>query len=105
MTPYAIIQLAGKQYKVSEGDTLVVNRLDQAAEGEFTLTDVLLTASDKATNIGAPLVPKASVVLKVVDHHQGDKIMIFKYKSKSRYRRTNGHRQPETTLQVVKITA
>lgn len=105
MTSYAIIQLSGKQYKVSEGDTLVVNRLENEADGEFKLTDVLLTATDKGVNIGAPLVDKASVTLKVVDHHKGDKLMVYKYKSKSRYRRQNGHRQSETTVQVVKITA
>lgn len=105
MTPYAIIQLAGKQYKVSEGDTLVVDHLDQDADKEFKITDVLLTASDKAAHIGTPLVEKASVTLKVVDHHKADKVMVYKYKSKSRYRRQNGHRQSQTTLQVVKISA
>lgn len=103
MTSYAIIQIAGKQYKVSEGDTLQVNRLDVAADQDLVVEDVLLMASDKGTVIGTPLVEKAKVTLKVVDHYQGEKVRVAKYKSKSRYRRVNGHRQPLTTVTVTKI--
>lgn len=105
MTTYAIIQLAGKQYKVSEGDTLQVNRLEVPADKDIVIEDVLLTASDKGSSIGTPLVEKAKVTLKVVDHYQGEKIRVAKYKSKSRYRRVNGHRQPLTTVTVTNISA
>jgi len=103
MINYAIIQLAGKQYKISEGDTLQINRLDVDADQDLVVEDVLLTASDAGTIIGTPLVEKAKVTLKVVDHYKGEKIRVAKYKSKSRYRRVNGHRQPLTTVTVTKI--
>lgn len=105
MTNYAIIQLAGKQYKVSEGDQLEINRLDTPIEQELVIEDVLLVATDKGTQIGAPTVEKAKVTLTINDHHQGDKIRVAKYKSKSRYRRVNGHRQPLTTVTIAKISA
>jgi large subunit ribosomal protein L21 len=100
---YAIIQLAGKQYKVSEGDTLTVNRLINKEGEEFTTSDVLMTADGDKVEIGTPLLPKSSVTLKVVVHQAGDKIRVAKYKAKSRYRRVYGHRQPETQVQVVSI--
>lgn len=105
MTSYAIIQLAGKQYKVSEGDSFEVNKLDVPADQDLVIKDVLLTASDAGTVVGTPLVAKASVTLKVDSHGKGDKIRVAKYKSKSRYRRVNGHRQHLTTVTVSKISA
>lgn len=105
MQTYAIIQLAGKQFKVAEGDTLVTDRLEHELDSEFKVSDVvLLVANDKA-QIGTPLLEGASVTLKVVEHNRGDKIRVAKYKSKSRYRRLRGHRQHLTTLKVEKITA
>lgn len=102
---YAIIQLAGKQYKVSPQEKLFVNRLPQA-EGEIiTVTDVLLVGEGEATKIGTPLVEGAKVLLKVVDHYRADKIRVAKYKSKSRYRKMMGHRQHETTVVVESIVA
>lgn len=103
MSTYAIIQLAGKQYKVAEGDQLVVDRLENEADAAFETSDVLLVTKDDKTSIGEPLVKGASVSLKVVDHHKGDKIRVAKYKSKSRYRKVYGHRQHQTTVEVVKI--
>ncbi len=105
MSTYAIIQLAGKQYKVAEGDQLVVDRLENEAEAEFDTSDVLLVAQEGKTSIGEPLVKGASVSLKIIDHHKGEKIRVAKYKSKSRYRRVYGHRQHQTTVEVVKIAA
>ncbi len=102
---YAIIQLAGKQYKVSPQEKLFVNRLPQA-EGEIiAITDVLLVGEGEDTKIGTPLVEGAKVLLKVVDHYRADKIRVAKYKSKSRYRRMKGHRQHETTVVVESIVA
>jgi large subunit ribosomal protein L21 len=100
---YAVIQLAGKQYKVAEGDQLVVNRLTQEAGSEVKTSDVLLVVKDGKVEVGTPLVKGASVTLKVVSHDKGEKLRVTTYHAKSRYRRTRGHRQFETTLQVVSL--
>lgn len=103
---YAIIQLSGKQYKVSAGDTITTDRLDLESGKTMTVTDVLFVGdTDAATTptLGLPLVAGASVGLKVVEHGRGDKIRVVKYKSKSRYRKVQGHKQHETTLEVTGI--
>lgn len=100
---YAVIQLAGKQYKVAAGDKITVNRLDEEAGKEFTTSDVLLTADGTKVQIGAPLVKGAAVTLKVVEHDRSSKLRVATYHAKSRYRRVHGHRQHETTLEVVAI--
>lgn len=100
---YAVIQLAGKQFKVTEGDELVVNRLEAKEGDEVKVTDVLLTADGDKIQVGAPLVEKSAVTIKVVSHQKGDKIRVAKFRSKSRYRKVRGHRQSETTVQVVSI--
>lgn len=102
---YAIIQLAGKQYKVSVGDTLVVDRQEQDVDSELKVSDVVLVVADDKAQIGTPLLEGASVTLKVAEHSKGDKIRVAKYKSKSRYRRVRGHRQHLTTFTVEKISA
>lgn len=102
MAKFAIIQLQGKQYTVHTGDTLVVDRMELEEGKTVTIKDVLLT-HDTSTTVGTPTVNGASVTLKAVSHDKGDKIRVFKYKSKSRYRKTYGHRQHQTTLEVTKI--
>jgi large subunit ribosomal protein L21 len=99
---YAIIKLAGQQHRVSEGDTIVVDRQDAT---DLTVSEVLLVRQDKDLKIGAPFVEKATVALKKVSDQRGEKIRVFKYKAKSRYRRTQGHRQEESVLRVEKISA
>lgn len=99
---YAIIQLAGKQYRVTQGDTLTVNRLEDEVNASIK-ADVLLKADGAKVEVGEPLVSGTQVTLKVLEHSQGDKLRVAKYKSKSRYRRVRGHRQQLTTLEVVKI--
>lgn len=105
MKTYAIIALGGKQYQVSEGDRLVVDRVDEAnRKGEnVAVEQVLLVRTEADTVVGTPYVPGATVTLKVVEEQRGEKLRIFKYKAKSRYRRTMGHRQEQTVLDVVKI--
>lgn len=100
---YAVIQLQGKQYQVSVGETLTVDRLDAEVGQTLDIKDVLLMVDGENVTIGQPLVKDASVKLKVLEHGRGDKIRVFKYKSKSRYRRTLGHRQDLTNLEVVAI--
>jgi large subunit ribosomal protein L21 len=104
MQTYAIIQLAGKQFKVSEGDTLVTDRLEQDVDSVLDVNDVVLLVVDDKAQVGTPILSGVTVSLKVVEHSKGDKIRVAKYKSKSRYRRVRGHRQHLTTLKVEKIS-
>ncbi|HEY8436256.1 MAG TPA: 50S ribosomal protein L21 [Haloplasmataceae bacterium] len=101
---YAVIQTGGKQYRVQEGDTIFVEKLD-VAEGEMvTFNDVLLVGGEQ-TKIGTPFVKGASVTARVEKHGKGKKIIVFKYKPKKNYRKKRGHRQPYTRLVIEKINA
>lgn len=102
---YAVIQIAGKQYLVRPGDELEVNALNTEEGKTITINDVLLYTDGKKKQIGTPLVKGASVTLKVVSNHKGDKLRVATYKAKSRYRKVKGHRQHLTTLKVEKIAA
>jgi len=100
---YAIIQTGGKQYRVSEGDVLSIEKLT-AAEGEEVVFDQVLTVvSDNDVKVGKPVVEGANVTAKVVEHGKGKKILVFKYKAKSNYRKRQGHRQPYTKVEISKI--
>lgn len=99
---YAVIALQGKQYRISEGEKLTVDLLDQPAEEKFVVTDVLLLNNEGKIEVGTPFV-KSQVTLKVLEHGKDAKLRVFKYKSKSKYRKTIGHRQNITNLEVVSI--
>ena len=102
---YAIVKTGGKQYKVSEGDVIFVEKLE-ANEGDVvTLNEVLTCSKDGNLVVGSPVVEGASVQAKVVEQGKGKKIIVFKYKAKKDYRRKNGHRQAYTKLVVEKINA
>ncbi len=105
MSKYAVIQLQGKQFRVSEADQLVVDRVTTEVGKTFDISEVLMVVDGDARQVGQPLVAGAKVQLKVIEHDRADKIRVFKYKSKSRYRRTMGHRQEQSTVAVVKIAA
>ena len=100
---YAVIQLAGKQYRVAEGEELVINKLDLKEGEEQKVTDVLLTVDGEDVVMGAPLVKNAFVTIKAISTGKADKIRVAKFKSKSRYRRVRGHRQVETTVSILKL--
>jgi len=101
---YAIVETGGKQYRVRPGDTIAVERLTAAAGEAFDLGRVLLVAGDGAeTRIGAPAVDGAAVRAEVVEHVRGQKIIVFRYKSKVRYRRKTGHRQSLTHVRITDI--
>jgi large subunit ribosomal protein L21 len=101
---YAIIETGGKQYRVSVGDRISVERLPSDAGGEITIDRVLLLGGDGTTRIGMPVVEGATVTAHVDDHFRGEKIIVFKYKAKKRYRRRIGHRQELTRLMITGIT-
>jgi large subunit ribosomal protein L21 len=101
---YAIIQIQGKQYLIHEGDSLDVDRLETEGKDSLVISDVLLTKNGEEVKVGQPLVAGASVTLKVIKELKGEKIRVFKYKSKSRYRKTRGHRQALTRVSVESIS-
>ncbi len=102
---YAIIETGGKQYKVQEGDTLFVELLRQEPGETVEINRVLAVEKDGRLEVGTPTVEGARVVLKVVRHGRGRKIIVFKYKAKKNYRRKTGHRQPFSQVTVEKIEA
>jgi large subunit ribosomal protein L21 len=102
---YAIIQTGGKQYRVSEGDVLSVEKLDVEAGKETTFSDVLLVVNGDKINLGTPLVSGASVKAEVVDQYKDDKVIAFKFKRRKGYHRTVGHRRQLTELKITKISA
>ena len=101
---YAVIETGGKQYRVSVGDRISVERLPSEAGGEITIDRVLLLGGDGTTRVGTPVVAGAAVTASVDDHFRGEKIVIFKYKAKKLYRRRTGHRQSLTHLTITGIT-
>jgi large subunit ribosomal protein L21 len=102
-TVYAIIQTGGKQYRVSPGDVLRVERLPGERGDEVILDQVLLVADGDAVQVGQPLVPNATVRTQIVRQGKGKKILIFKKKRRKNYRRKQGHRQLFTALQIAEI--
>lgn len=101
---YAIIETGGKQYRVQQGDTIYVEKLDLAPDAAVEF-DVLLLSQDAGLTVGRPYVSGAKVIAKVLGQVKGEKIVVFKYKSKKNYRRKQGHRQPYTKLEITGITA
>ena len=102
---YAIIQTGGKQYRVAEGDTVIIEKLDAAEGDTVTFDQVLMIGGDGAAKIGSPLVDGAKVTAKVTAQKKAKKILVFKYKAKSNYRRRQGHRQPYAKVTIEKISA
>ena len=103
---YAIMQTGGKQYKVEEGGTLFVEKLDAEVETSVTFDKVLaVSVSEDDVKFGAPYVDGATVVATVVKQGKGEKIRIIKHKAKKGYRKRQGHRQPYTKLTIEKINA
>ena len=102
---FAIIKTGGKQYRVAEGDKVLVEKLDLEAGKEFDFEEVLLITNGKAENakIGQPLIEGAKVHAKVLEQGRADKKIVFKYHSKTRYKKKKGHRQPFTRVEILKI--
>jgi large subunit ribosomal protein L21 len=100
---YAIIETGGKQYRVSEGDAISVEKLPYQVGDEVELDRVLLVSGAKGLTIGQPVVEGAKVVARVESEGRGRKILVWKYRPKQRYRRRQGHRQAYTRLRIEKI--
>ena len=100
---YAIIETGGKQYKVAEGQVIDVELLDVTVGSAIELDRVLLLADGDNITSGKPVIEGARVLATASKIGKGKKVIVFKYKAKTRYRRKNGHRQPFTTLSIDKI--
>ena len=102
---FAIVSIAGQQFKVTEGQEIFVHHLD-ANEGEsVSFDDVLLVSNDSNTSIGNPIIDSASVKATVINDQKGDKVIVFKKKRRKGYRVKNGHRQLFTKIKIDAINA
>ncbi len=100
----AIVKISGKQYRVAEGARLTVDRLASKVGDEVSFGDVLLLADGAKATIGKPLVEGAAVTARVVAATRGPKIVVYKYKAKKRYRRTQGARAEQSLLEVIAVS-
>jgi large subunit ribosomal protein L21 len=100
---YAVIRTGGKQYRVSEGQLLRVEKLAGGAGDKITFGEVLLVGGD-TPKVGRPLVHGASVAAEITAQDRGKKLIVFKFRRRKNYRRKNGHRQPYTELKITTIT-
>ena len=105
MSKIAVIETGGKQYKVAEGQTIKIEKLEENTGDKVTFDKVLLIAEEdgKNVNIGEPHIDGASVEGEVIDEGRDRKVMVIKYKRKTRYRRRQGHRQAYTKVKISKI--
>jgi large subunit ribosomal protein L21 len=102
---YAVIKSGGKQYRVTEGDTLKVEKLAAEVGDDIELNDVLMVADGDDIKIGAPTVEGGKVTATVKAHGRGDKVMIVKFRRRKHSKKTQGHRQDYTELQITGISA
>ena len=97
---FAIVSIAGQQFKVSEGDELFVHQLEGSEGDKVSFNDVLLVSGDSGTSIGTPTVSGASVNATILGHQKGDKVIVFKKKRRKGYQKRNGHRQCFTKIKI-----
>ena len=100
---YAIIESCGKQYKVAEGDVVFFEKLDAEEGKKVSFDKVVLVSDDKKVEVGAPYVKGVKVEGKVLANGKAKKIVVYKYKAKKNERRTQGHRQPFTKVEITSI--
>ena len=99
----AVIKTGGKQYLVSPGDKIKIEKIDGEQSKEIEFSEVLLMEKDKNLSIGEPVVKDAKVSGKILKQDKAKKIIIFKYKAKKRYKKKTGHRQEFTEVEILKI--
>ena len=100
---YAVLKTGGKQYKVSQNDVIIVERLSGESGAKINLDKVLMIGEGENTTVGTPTIEGALVAAEVLEHKRGDKITVFKKKRRKNYRRTMGHRQELTVLRITDI--
>lgn len=102
---YAVIKTGGKQYRVVSGEKLKIESIAADVGSEITLGEVLMVADGDKVSVGSPLLASAKVTAKVLSHGRGEKIRIFKMRRRKHYRKTQGHRQNYTEIQIQAIAA
>ena len=102
---YAVFKTGGKQYRVSEGETLKIEKLEVEPGKKVTFNEVLMIADGENVQVGSPLVEKASVEAKVISQGKGKKVNILKFKRRKQFMKKQGHRQLFTEIQIGKIKA
>ena len=100
---YAVVRTGGKQYRMSQGDTLKIEKLNGKAGEKVTFEDVLMVGGNGDVKIGTPKVNKAQVVAEILDQNRARKILVFKKKRRKAFAKRQGHRQPLTTIKVLEI--
>jgi large subunit ribosomal protein L21 len=100
---FAIIQTGGKQYKITLGEKIRIEKLDTDKGGDISFEKVLMVADGDNVKVGTPFVVGAKVEAKVLEQGRDKKKIVFKYHAKTRYRKKHGHRQPFTEVEIVKI--
>ena len=100
---YAVVRTGGKQYRVSAGEKIKVEQIPADVGAEVVLGEVLLVGEGEAVRLGAPLVDGASVTAKVLAHGRGEKVHIFKMRRRKHYRKSQGHRQNYTEIEITGI--
>lgn len=102
---YAIVEIAGQQFKVAKDQKIFVHRLSGVEGSSVTFDKVLLVDNDGKINVGAPVIEGANVEAKILNHIKGEKVLVFKKKRRKGYRKLNGHRQLFTHIQIASINA
>ena len=100
---YAVIKSGGKQYRVSPGDVIQVEKLETPEGQNVDLDQVLMVSDDQGVRVGNPMLSGATVTAKVKSHGRGDKILVFKMRRRKHYRKTTGHRQSYTEIEITAI--
>lgn len=101
---YAIVNIAGQQFKIQEKQQIFVHRLDAEEGADVKFNEVLLVDNAGKINVGTPVISGASVAARVLNHVKGDKVIIFKKKRRKGYERKNGHRQQFTKIEINSIS-
>lgn len=102
---YAVIETGGKQYRVEEGDVFYVEKLAGEKSEQIVIDQVLMLGGENDLQIGRPLVSGAKVACEIIEQFRAKKILVYKFKRRKKYRRTQGHRQYHTRLRVLEIAA
>src|SRR6056297_51863 len=105
MEKISIIKTGGKQYLVSKGDAIKVEKLDAEEGDQITFDQVLMIKNNDDLKVGEPFIKKAKVEAKVLEQGKREKVIIFKYKAKKRQKKKKGHRQPYTKVEITKINS